>query len=367
MENIEKSSREKRFMQFMFKPTYACNLACRYCHIHKMRETASKPITLFQADQLFQWIAGYARRHKVNTVDILWHGGEPLLIPSDDMCRIIMMYTDIFAQNGIKCTSSIQSNLLLLDPKKVGIIKRYFNATIGFSYDYHSSERCFPNGTNASKQIWDKALWAKEQGLNVGCITQITEDNVDEVENVYEHFRNNGIGFKFSRLRNTDKYISALSDEAYIESVKRLFDLWINDIPQKITISNFVEYIRMLIGVRSSSCCYQPQCNVLSFAGNGEITFCDRTDISNYLGNYLTDSFSMIDSRITTLRLRTRLEHNSKCKQCHYFSICNGGCPMNRLSGWDHHECSYTKSILQYISAYLLDHNYELYSKERIS
>ncbi len=362
MEHTEKNSPVKRVMQFMFKPTYACNLACRYCHIHRLRDADQEVIKPHQASTLFNWIADYADMHNANVVDILWHGGEPLQVPFDDMSIILADYNETFAKKGIECSSSIQTNLLMLDMQKLELIKKYFNSVVGFSYDCFVDERCFPNGKDASSRIWQKALWAKEQGVNIGCITQVTAKNVDKIDKIYEWFRNSGISFKFSRTRDTDEYATTLSDEKYSEAIKRLFDIWIEDIPQKISISNFVEYIQMLLSGRSSSCCYQPECNLLSFTGNGNILFCDRDDAGNLVGNYLKDTPSEVDKRIAQLRVRLGMAKDTICHQCRYMHICNGGCPMNHMSGWASRECNTLQSILDHISSYLLSHNYELFA-----
>lgn len=350
--------KDVHFMQFMFKPTYSCNLACKYCHVHKNRDASHGVITFELAKALFNWILQYCLSKGINRIDILWHGGEPLLTDHKLMLSILDYYNDIFKKNDIVCSSSMQTNLLLMNDNYVSIIKKYFNKTIGFSFDFKSKDRCYRNGADASSEIWQKALWTKEQGINVGAITQITKDNIDSIKDLYFLFRNAGISFKYSRIRNTDNYKDILTDESYIDAIIQLFNLWIKDETQLISISNFREYIQMLMTGNSLSCCYQKDCNILSFTNQGYIYFCDRSYGVGAVGDYRKSSVNDVEQAITK-QIRSLDMQKPTCKKCIYNKICNGGCLVNRINGWYPHECNATKSILNYIGDYLKKQGYE--------
>lgn len=364
MENIENHNKEGiHFMQFMFKPTYACNLACKYCHVHHLRDTDSAIISLDMAKSLFNWILEYCISKRITHIDILWHGGEPLLVKPDLMYKIIRYYSQIFRNNGIVFSSSIQSNLLLLNSEYISIIKEFFDNTIGFSYDYKSNERCYTNGKDASCNIWEKALWAKSQGINLGAITQLNNDNINCIDELYYWFRDAGINFKYSRIRSTNNYCKRLQDDVYINSLKRLFDLWINDEPQKIIIQNFKEFIQMLITGQSSSCCYQKDCNILSFTNNGNIYFCDRFQQNGVVGVYTKNTIDDVIRNIyNNIKLYTKAE-NIKCNNCKYSHLCNGGCLFNKINKYQEEECYVTKSLLSHIEGLLLEQGYEVVTK----
>ena len=364
MENIgNHNTGNARFSQFMFKPTYACNLACKYCHVHQLRDADSTIISFDMARSLFNWILEYCIKKKITHIDILWHGGEPLLVKPDLMYRIINYYLQIFKDNDIACTSSIQSNLLRLNSEYIPIIKEYFDNTIGFSYDYGSNERCYANGKDASRNIWDKALWAKSQGINLGAITQLNNDNINCIDALYYWFRDAGISFKYSRTRNTDNYCRELQDDVYINSLKRLFDLWINDDSQRITILNFREFIQMLVAGRSSSCCYQKDCNILSFTNRGEIFFCDRFQQMGTVGVYTKNT---VDDVVRNIYSNIKSYAESKkimCNDSKYDRLCNGGCLFSRINGFQEQECYVTKSLLTHIEKLLLGQGYEVVTK----
>lgn len=346
------------FMQFMFKPTYSCNLACQYCHVHKKRDESHEIISFEMAKSLFDWILKYCQSKKINHVDILWHGGEPLLTGPKLMTSILDYYNELFKNNNIVCSSSIQTNLLLINDSFVPIIKKYFNNTIGFSFDYKSNDRCYRNGADASSDIWGKAIWAKKQNINVGAITQLTNDNINYIKDIYFLFRNAGISFKYSRIRDTEKYNTDLQDVSYINALIQLFNLWIEDETQLITISNFREFIQMLITGNSTSCCYQNECNILSFTNEGYIYFCDRSFGVGAVGDYRKSSINDVEQAVAK-QIRSLDVNNTNCFNCEYFKVCKGGCMFNRISGWYPHECNTTKSILKHIDDFLKSQGYE--------
>lgn len=350
---------KRRFMQFMFKPTLACNLACRYCHIHRDRDREHSIIDLDQAKKVFHWILDYCLSVGVNRTDILWHGGEPLLVKAPLMTEIIEYYTELFSRHDIAVTNTIQTNLLLFDDAYFPIIEKYFDNTIGFSFDFNATDRCYANGRNASADIWKKASQLKARGINLGAITQITKDNHQRIGELYQMFKQMGVNFKFSRIRETDIFHESLSDDDYVEAVTKLFIEWVEDSAQTIVISNFVEFIGMLLAGRYSSCCYQKDCNILSFTNDGSIFFCDRSFQGGAVGSIHRDTPAQVKANVLA-SIKKEAARSDECETCKYRQICNSGCLYNRISGWHKHECVSFYGILNFISDYLVKQGYNV-------
>ncbi len=351
-----------RFMQFMFKPTLACNLACKYCHIHSRRDASHEVISLNEAKDVFNWILSYCLDERINRVNILWHGGEPLLLKPALITAIVEYYTGLFSRNNISVSSSIQTNLLLFSDDHIPIVQKYFDNTVGFSFDFNSDDRCYRDGSDASGDIWRKALELKSLGINLGAITQITKSNHRRVEEIYNTFKEGGISFKFSRIRETDIFKESLSNDDYVEAVTKLFVKWVEDPSQSITISNFVEFISMLLTGKASSCCYQKDCNILSFTCDGSIFFCDRSFEAGSIGNIYIDSPSQVKSNVIK-SIKKGVAVPSGCGTCKYKQICNFGCLFNRISGWHKYECVSFYRILEFISDYLVARGYNVIYK----
>lgn len=348
--------------QFLFKPTYACNLACKYCYAQNLRKHIDI-ISDLDAQKLFQWSLDYSKRFGIDKAEILWHGGEPLLPGADFMRRTVEYYTELFEKAGIRCISRIQTNLLLMSDDYLPLIKKYFGNQMGFSFDYNSSDRCYSNGKNAENDIWSKALWTKEKGVNIGAICQISAGNANKLHEMYLQFKNACIPFNISRIcdveQSTGHYHNDFSDEAYIEAVCQLFDLWFEDPTPSIEIGTFKEWIGMLLCNNSNCCCFKKECNLLVFGPRGDIYPCDKfSDETQKLGNYFIDTPDKIcEKRMDfSATIVKNDKHISECSSCEFIKMCHGGCLFDRLSGWRTHECKTNKAIWTYIAKRLKEH-----------
>lgn len=71
------------FRQFIVKLNGRCNLACTYCYVYEMADASwrSKPriISVETLDRTARRIAEHATAHQLADVEVVLHGGEPLL------------------------------------------------------------------------------------------------------------------------------------------------------------------------------------------------------------------------------------------------------------------------------------------------
>ena len=71
------------FQQFVLKIHSRCNLACSYCYVYEMADQAWRDMPMRMsratADKTVERIAEHAGRHGLPGVEVILHGGEPLL------------------------------------------------------------------------------------------------------------------------------------------------------------------------------------------------------------------------------------------------------------------------------------------------
>src|SRR6185312_5443899 len=71
------------FRQFIIKIHSRCNLACHYCYMYELADQSwrMRPRTMSSAliTVASMRIAEHARTHNLDSVRIIFHGGEPLL------------------------------------------------------------------------------------------------------------------------------------------------------------------------------------------------------------------------------------------------------------------------------------------------
>ena len=64
----------------ILKPTEACNAACTYCEVDRKGWRTTKIMPLEILDLLFFRINEFLYDRKNENLEIIWHGGEPLLL-----------------------------------------------------------------------------------------------------------------------------------------------------------------------------------------------------------------------------------------------------------------------------------------------
>jgi uncharacterized protein len=125
------------FREWVIKCAQQCNLACDHCYVYELRDTSwrSKPRVLSEetADRLAVRIAEHARRHGLESVRIVLHGGEPLLAGRSRMEHLLSAVTEEL--RGIaECDITLQSNGTLLNPIWLELFHRY-RVSVGVSLD----------------------------------------------------------------------------------------------------------------------------------------------------------------------------------------------------------------------------------------
>lgn len=351
---------DQRF-QFVFKPTTACNLACKYCYAAKDRlEGKSCVIGLSEAKKAFDWAARFCHEFNVRSVSVLWHGGEPLLLGAAFLDEVASYYKTLFASMSISCHSRIQTNLLLFNDKIGSVIMRHFDGVIGFSYDWNVVSRIFPNGRDASGDIWKRAISLKQSGFKVGAITQLAPTNIHDIPGLYKHFSDAGISFKLSQVFPSENGLDtnefSLDPETAAEGACQLFDLWLNDVPQRIYVEPFRDMIQSILVGESEECSRRQACSplLLTLLPDGRIFPCTRYCFSKHeIGNWKTDSpRSVLARRFAVERIAPM---PNRCLTCHWNPICGGGCAFSRQTQWIDHECLWNRRLFEHISKRLTE------------
>jgi uncharacterized protein len=98
-------------MHLVMKLSKLCNLRCTYCY--EYAELANKErMAIESIDYFFNSVAQNVLKRGNNVpVDLILHGGEPLLLPREYLRAVGALREKHFASNGITNTVAVQSNL----------------------------------------------------------------------------------------------------------------------------------------------------------------------------------------------------------------------------------------------------------------
>lgn len=349
-------------LTLIFKPTYACNLACPYCYNERWRDLGETRISVDEAKRAFAWLCDFCRMKGSKSIKVIWHGGEPLLMGPAFFREIIDFYQNLFGKNGIAVKNVIQTNATLLNEEYIGIFRDYFNSSIGFSFDYQSGCRRFPDGRDATDIILENTLMAKSKGIDVGAIMVCNKRNVGKMDELFSFMAKMDIPFKFSRpflppdpSNRASACVQAVSDAEYIECVCRLIDIALQQKTPRLArlCATAQDYISAFLLNRISACAQMGTCTMshLSIGPHGDIYPCSRfTDNAFQMGNYLTDSCEEVMTKLIE-HSRKYEGRDEKCQKCKFARLCKGGCTLLRVVGDHDGECWVNQSIWEYISS----------------
>ena len=86
-ELLETGWRPRPFRQFLLKVHSRCNLACDYCYMYEMADQSwrERPYRMSAAvvERTAARIGEHVRAHGLSSIDVVLHGGEPLLAGPD--------------------------------------------------------------------------------------------------------------------------------------------------------------------------------------------------------------------------------------------------------------------------------------------
>src|SRR5215475_1175154 len=125
------------FRQFVLKLHSRCNLACTYCYLYTMTDQSrrAKPKVMARAviDQACRRIAAHASTHGLDEVEVVLHGGEPLLAGMETIgytAESLRQHLPAAVRLGLR----VQTNGLLLDEPMLRTLAAH-QVHIGVSLD----------------------------------------------------------------------------------------------------------------------------------------------------------------------------------------------------------------------------------------
>jgi uncharacterized protein len=123
--------------QFVLKVHSRCDLACDHCYIYEAADQSwhRRPMVISDevAAQTAQRIAGHARAHGLNRVQVVLHGGEPLLAGRERLRRIIVALES--ATDGVsRLDLRIHTNGVLLSNELCELFAEH-QVKVGISLD----------------------------------------------------------------------------------------------------------------------------------------------------------------------------------------------------------------------------------------
>jgi uncharacterized protein len=340
------------FQQFIMKIHSRCDLACRHCYVYEMADQSwrEQPRRMSEAiaDRAVERIAEHASRHDLAEIDVILHGGEPLLAGPELISRVVCGVRGAVA-TGTRVNVHIQTNGVRLDEAYLKLFES-LEIRVGVSLDGDAEgqdrHRRFADG-RGSHALVSEALRRLTAGpyhhlfSGVLCTIDIRNDPVRTYRALLE-YDPPAIDFLLPHgnwaapppFREPDSPATP-----YADWLIPIFDLWYDSPVLQTEIRLFREIMRLLMGSpsRAENVGLSPVRMVVIETDGG----IEQSDIlkSTYHGAPQTRLHVLRDSLDDALlhpaivaRQIGELALSPVCRDCDLVSVCGGGQYAHRYS-----------------------------------
>jgi radical SAM protein with 4Fe4S-binding SPASM domain len=349
----------------IFKATEACNARCIYCDVvHKHQTVKTMPAELLEA--FFFRINEYLAECPDQNMQVIWHGGEPLLLGPDFFEQALALQKRLCVKTASRIQHSMQSNLTLFSNKFANILRKLGISSIGTSYDPVCHVRGL--GRKRDSDAYNRAFMEgiellEREGFGWGVIYVVTKLSLDAPLDIFHFLANlcpqRSIMFNPVNLyKKNHKHIEITPSE-FVEFLGRIFPVWWKYRERYPDVEPFSSLKRNLIdGDRTLYCSDSGGCanSHINLAPDGSLSQCGRSSDYGLLdyGSILGRSFLEVlhDPQREALLERNQVLSANECKECRFWSICHGGCPLDAWAGTGafHHKtpwCAAKKGFIE--------------------
>lgn len=327
----------------ILKATEACNSSCAYCDVvHKPRRgpATMSPEVL---DRVFFRIGELLRESPDEQLEVVWHGGEPLLAGVGLFELAAELQERYCADAGARLQHAVQTNLSLFDRDFARVFRRLGMDCIGTSYDPIAGIR--GPGTQHDSAAYNARFMrglgvVVEEGFGWGVIYVVTRLALARPLDVF-HFMTNlkpdgGVNFHPVLVYGREPRHLAITPEEFADFLGAVFPTWWRHQDRYREVEPFRSLLRNVregafsLGCGDSGSCADSHWNV---APDGSVSHCGRAEDWGLLQYGTVFDRSLAEMRRDPQRLalarRNEVLPRGECRGCRLWPICHGGCPLD--------------------------------------
>ncbi len=324
------------FQQFILKIRSRCNLSCSYCYVYEMADQAWREqprlMSLAVTEMVAKRIDEHVRGHRLSSVDVILHGGEPLLAGTRWLTELTGL---LRAQVSAQVNLTVQTNGTLLGRPMLETL-RDLGIRVGVSLDGDAEatgrHRLYPSGRNSYDDVADglHLLGSPEFREIYGGILCAVDVRNDPVA-TYESLLKFGPPALDLLLPHAN-WSSPPPGSGYADWLIKVFERWYSAPVQETQIRLFTELIQLILGGPGAveSLGLRPA-TLIVVDTDGTIKQLDSLS-SAYPGaadtglHVRTGSFdAALDHPTTVARQMGADALSAECRACPVMEICGGG------------------------------------------
>ena len=310
-------------------------------------------------------LPGVADQSHTKDIEILWHGGEPLMMPKTWLTEAMDYALEKLSDYKVRFL--LQTNATLVTPEWIEIFKKY-HVEVGVSIDgyrtLHDENRRQKDGSSSYDAVIQSIHELQQAGIPVGTLMVLnTEKNID-IDCLYDYIRELHTSIKIHSVipcgRAKNETRSGMIAENYVSILKALFVKAIQD-EKVIVIDPLNELLNALLGIsKVGECSFAGTCcrGLICIYTDGGVGYCGRDGVHEdfLFGHIQETSLSELYSCEKARRIRQRQSYLQQhdCKDCEDWEYCHGGCTFEAVNAFQdmyhrYPNCQERKELIHYL------------------
>ncbi|GAA3701291.1 FxsB family radical SAM/SPASM domain protein [Nonomuraea antimicrobica] len=332
------------FREFVLKVNSRCDLSCAYCYVYEMADQSwrDQPIRMSAATatRIAARIAEHVRAHDLPSVELILHGGEPLLAGPDLIAHIVTATREAVGRSA-RVGARVQTNGIRLD---VGHLRLFAELDIAVAVSLdgdrnaHDRHRKFANGKGSYDAVTRSLRLLRDSFPHLFsgllCTIDLRNDPLASYEALLEH-RPPRIDFLLPLGNWSFPPPGRLPGSAatpYADWLIAVFDRWYAAPHMETDVRLFSEIIQLLLGGRSNSeAVGLSPVTVLVIDTDGTIELSDtvRSSSPGAASTGLRVDVNTFDDALLLPEAAARQLGEpalaQECRACDMRSVCGGG------------------------------------------
>ncbi|WP_433047382.1 FxsB family cyclophane-forming radical SAM/SPASM peptide maturase [Dactylosporangium sp. CS-033363] len=330
--------------QLILKIHSRCNLSCDYCYVYESIDQSwrEQPNTMAPAtlDQVAQRIDEHAKSHDLRELEVVLHGGEPLMAGHAALAGALEKMRAAFPATRF----AIQTNGILLDDRFLALFHEY-GVRVGVSVDGGPAatdlHRRYANGRGSYDRISAgiaRLMEPEHAVIYGGLLCTIDVDNdPGEVFEALLAFRPPRIDLLLPHGNWTTPPPKRDRPLAYANWLIRVFDRWYDHRPVETNtrIRLFESIIARLFDRPSATETIggeQPGIVTIETDGSYEQSDALKTTTEGGPATGLAVGGQSLDDVLDHLAVAAPYRLSAKCQACPVVKVCGGGLRAHRYS-----------------------------------
>lgn len=328
----------------IFKETEACNSNCIYCDVIARKKP--KTISFEKLEKVFIYINEYLEKYPDERFSIVWHGGEPTIVGAGFYRKVIEFQNTHCSKTKDRIEHDIQSNLTLINQELIDLYKTLGIKRAGTSFEPFKGIRGF--GPERDSDAYNRKFFRgleliEKNDFTWGFIYVVTRNVLDrplEIFRLLTNFKVKG-GFQLHPVysyKNEDKNNVGITATEFADFLGTIFKEWWAKRSRYPFVEPFFSYLNHYTKGGPTCCSESGQCaySHLYIGPEGEYSHCGRSSDWDVFQVGNIDNMTIVEAMEADYRkqidLRQSYLKENDCKDCPYFKLCHGGCP---LDGWN--------------------------------